>query len=138
MTRAAFVLADDGLERLAATMAECGSTSAETVSGVLDSYAAPLVRGSIQRLLPSSGRSWSGKRAAASAVDPFASRIEHDGAPALVTASRSGYHYLYFPDDGSSTRRHAGMQDFMGRGQDAVADKIIDRCLAALADKLRS
>ena len=134
MASTVFGMRADGFDRLMASMAESGEGSAEKVGGVLEGYAAPLIKGEIQRLLPSSGRRWKGKRAAASATDPFASRLEHDGSPSLVTASRNGYHYLYFPDDGSSTRRHAGMQDFMGRGQDAATDRIIDRCLAALAE----
>ena len=127
---------DKGLDRLMAAMQQSGEGSAQKVTEVLDSYAAPLIKDEIRRLLPSSGRKWSGKKAAASSTNPFRSEVRQESSPALYTTSRNGYHYLYFPDDGSSTRRHAGMQNFMGRGQDAATERIIDRCLAALAEDL--
>ena len=129
-------VSESGFERLMAAMQETGQGAAERVTEVLDGYAAPLIRDEIQRLLPSSGRKWSGKRAAARSASPLRSEVRQEGSPALYTTSRNGYHYLYFPDDGSSTRRHAGMQNFMGRGQDAATERIIDRCLAALAEDL--
>ena len=127
---------DKGLERLMAAMVESGEGSAQMVTEVLEGYAAGLIKDEIQRLLPSSGRRWSGKKAAARSTNPLRSEVRQEGSPALYTTSRNGYHYLYFPDDGSSTRRHAGMQNFMGRGQDAATERIIDRCLAALAEDL--
>ena len=52
----------------------------------------------------------------------------------VTIAARGRYHYLYFPDDGSNTRRHVGNQEFMRRGAEAAAGKIIDICLGRLAE----
>ena len=101
------------------------------VNDVIHGEAGGLVRGEIMTLLPQSGRSWTGKAPAAAAADPFARDVTNE--PLQVTVhTRSKYHYLYFPDDGSSTARHAGGQNFMGRGAEAAAPEVLERCLAAL------
>ena len=42
--------------------------------------------------------------------------------------------YLYFPDDGSNTKRHAGLQHFMYKGADKAKSKVIDLCLGELSE----
>lgn len=52
----------------------------------------------------------------------------------LTIAARGKWHYLYFPDDGSNTRRHVGNQRFFERGGEAVSGEIADRCINKLIE----
>ena len=84
-------------------------------------------------ILPRSGRTWKGKGAPASAAMP--GRFSQDDEQLAVTiAARGKYHYLYFPDDGSNTRRHRGGQEFMRRGAEASASHVIDLCVGKLLE----
>lgn len=126
----------EGFDRLVQTMADVGENSARIVSEVFEDYAGPEIRREIQRLLPASGRRWRGKKTAARSTEPLFGQVRQEGTPVLYTRSKTRYNYLYFPDDGSNTRRHAGMQNFMGRGQDAATSRILDRCIAELTKDL--
>ena len=53
----------------------------------------------------------------------------------VTIRTKNAYHYLYFPDDGSTTRRHHGGQEFMKRGAEKKQSKIIDRIMQGLTSK---
>ena len=53
---------------------------------------------------------------------------------AVTIRSRPAYNYLYFPDDGSNTLRHAGGQHFFQSGAEESADQIIDLCVSKLIE----
>jgi hypothetical protein len=42
--------------------------------------------------------------------------------------------YLYFPDDGSNTKRHAGQQHFMYKGAVKARERVIELCMGELAE----
>ena len=129
-----FQMEGTDFDALQKAMLEYGAGSGQIVADVFEDYGAPLIREEIKRLIPESGRTWRGKKKAAKQADSLMSQVFRTADPSIYTRSRPAYGYLYFPDDGSYTKRHVGNQNFMGRGQDAATNRIIDRCLAKLAD----
>lgn len=106
-----------------------GDGAEDVINDVLQGYGAEKIKEEIHLILPESGRTWKGKKAAAKSVDPF---IEVGDNLSVTVKSKSAYGYLYFPDDGSSTRKHVGGQEFMWRGALAAQGDIIDKCLDRL------
>ena len=96
---------------------------ASAINESMSEFAPNLIQRNIVSVLPSSGRSWKGKSAPASSTDPF--RHEPIKLGTLVK-TKSEYNYLYFPDDGSNTKRHQGNQQFMHRGAEMSQDEIIE------------
>lgn len=87
----------------------------------------------IRAILPVSGRTWNGKKVAASQTDPF--RIQGENL-AVKVYTKSSYHYLYFPDDGSNTRHHRGDQQFMFHGAEKAEDEIVNGVIDKLVERL--
>lgn len=103
------------------------------VTKVLYNEGAEEIKKDIALLLPSSGRHWKKKAAPAKAVMP--GKFSQKNDPASITISAKGkYGYLYFPDDGSNSRRHAGNQHFMQRGAENASSKVIELCIGKLVD----
>lgn len=91
------------------------------------------IRMHIRDLLPVSGRTWKRKKTAARTASPEAVFRPLATNLAVTTYTRTNYNYLYFPDDGSNTRRHAGNQQFMLGGAQAAGEEIVDDLCARLA-----
>ena len=114
-------------------MVSYGAGSGQIIDKVLRSEGAEEIKKQIARLLPSSGRHWKGKAPAARSAMP--GRFDQDNGELSVTiAARGKYHYLYFPDDGSNTRKHAGNKQFMLHGAEAAAPKVVEMCVGKLTD----
>lgn len=114
-------------------MVSYGTGSGQIIDKVLRSEGAEEIKKQIARLLPSSGRHWKGKAPAASSAMP--GKFDQDNGELSVTiAARGKYHYLYFPDDGSNTRKHAGNKQFMLHGAEAAAPKVVEMCVGKLAE----
>ena len=128
-----FTLEAEQLEGLTDRMAEYGAGAGQLVDDVLHGEGAQLIKERIAPLLPQSGRTWKGKGRAASAAMP-ASFAQDNGTLSVTVAARNKYHYLYFPDDGSNTKRHAGNQQFMQRGAEDASAEIIDLCIGKLTE----
>ncbi len=92
-----------------------------------------VIRDNIRKILPVSGRTWNGKRAAASKTNPFLIKKEN---LAVVVHTKGAYHYLYFPDDGSNTVHHFGNQQFMFKGAMDSSDKIVNEVVDKLVKRL--
>lgn len=110
------------------------------VNDVLHEEGGPLIREEIMRLLPLSGRKpWKGKKTAAKRAQPF---TQSNGNLSVTIRTKSAYHYLYFPDDGTNTRRHVGYKgkprEFMFKGAEHQKDRIIERCIDRLIEKWES
>ena len=99
------------------------------INDVLHNEGADVIQRNIANILPVSGRNWNKKKKPASVAKPFEHR---DSLLAVTIASKGYYHYLYFPDDGGNTKRHAGNQQFMTRGAENSEDRIIEICLGKL------
>ena len=122
------------LDQLVQAMTEYEGKAGPVIDEVFHGPGAELIKENIAMLLPSSGRDWRGKGAAASAAMP--ARFSQDNDSLGVTiAARGKYGYLYFPDDGSNTKNHAGNQQFMMRGAENASTQIIDLCLGKLTEE---
>lgn len=102
-----------------------------TINDVLHNYAGPLAQESILRLIPVSGKHWKGK---APAAKTGKSLRNNNGNLYVEVTTTKKYQYLYFPNDGSNTRRHVGNQQFFEKGGEAVKDDIIERCVVKLTN----
>ena len=92
-----------------------------------------IIRDNIQKILPVSGRTWRGKKLAASQTNPFLIKKEN---LAVVVKTKGTYNYLYFPDDGTNTEHHAGNQQFMFRGATDSQDRIVNEVIDELVKRL--
>lgn len=119
------------IERLHNAIRNFPGNAEEAINDVFHNDAPPLVAEEIKRLMPTSGRTWSGKAPAAKG----AKSLTDETANLAFTVKTTGkYHYLYFPDDGSNTRRHVGNQQFFQRGGEAKQSEIVDRCITRIAN----
>ena len=123
-------------ETLIRAMQIYGNQAGKAVDDVLHNEGASLIKEEIMRLLPESGRKWKGKKRAAKHAQPFTQKNE---SLAVTIRTRSGYHYLYFPDDGSNTRNHVGYKgkprEFMFHGAENQQGRIMDLCINRLIEK---
>lgn len=103
------------------------------INDVLWNEGATLIQTGIQQLLPESGRTWRGKKPAAKRAAPFT--VTDKAALTVEVGTKYAYHYLYFPDDGSTTRKHAGNQQFMLRGAEMQQPQILDLCVNRLVNE---
>ena len=123
-------------ETLIKAMRIYGNQAGKVVDDVLHNEGANLIKEEIMRLLPESGRKWKGKKRAAKRAQPFTQSNE---SLAVTIRTRSGYHYLYFPDDGTNTSNHVGYKgkprEFMFHGAENQQGRIMDLCINRLIEK---
>jgi hypothetical protein len=128
---AKFRLECDEILKLVRSIEEYGDIARENINEVLHGEGAELIIENIIPLIPSSGRNWNGKKLPASQADS----LRHTDENLSVTViSQKAYQYLYFPDDGSTTKRHFGDQQFFYRGAEKSADKIMELCLNKIVE----
>lgn len=105
-----------------------GDTEA-TINDVLHNFAGDRAQEDIYRLMPVSKKK-TGKHAKDS------NSLRNIPGNLSVTVTTAGvFGYLYFPDDGTNTRRHVGEQRFFERGGEAAKADIIDRCVLRLTNE---
>lgn len=113
-----------------------GEGAGRVIDDVLHNEGGKLIQEEIMMLLPESGRTWNGKKAAAKHAQPF---TQENGNLSVTVKTKPAYNYLYFPDDGTNTRRHVGYKgqprEFMQKGAENRAAEIIDRCINRLIEK---
>ena len=123
------------VERLQEALQNYQGDTEAAINDVLHNEAGGLAQEEIKRLMPVSGKSWKGKKPAAKNAN---SLRNVNGNLFVTVTTQKAYQYLYFPDDGSNTRRHAGNQQFFWRGGETVQDEIIERCINKLITKFES
>lgn len=123
-----------GVEALQDAMDEYEGAAGPIIDEVLHGDGAEQIKSEIAMLLPSSGRHWKGKAAPASSAMP-AHFSQDNGSLTVTIAARGRYGYLYFPDDGSDSHKHAGEQHFMQHGAENATDKIIELCIGRLTER---
>lgn len=126
-----FELDVSGFERLENALKDFQGNAEDVINDVLHNEGGPLLQEAIRRLMPVSGARWKGKKGAAKTSNSLMS-ITYNLA--VEVATTKNYQYLYFPNDGTNTRRHAGNQQFFYKGGEDVQDEIIDRCVARLTE----
>lgn len=115
------------VDELVEAMKAYPNDTEEAINDVLHSdEVARLAQDAIKRLMPVSGKTWRGKASPAKTSNSL--RNTNENLSTTVRTSKA-HQYLYFPDDGSTTRRHIGNQRFFARGGEAVQDEIIERCI---------
>lgn len=107
--------------------------SEKIINEVLHESASEQIKQGIQKILPSSGRTWSGKKSPAITSQPF---TQENGNLSVTVKTKSAYHYLYFPDDGSNTKHHQGNQQFMLRGAESRQTQIVDETIEKLMEQI--
>ena len=110
-------------------MKEYEGNTEQTINDVLHNEAGQLIHDAIKPLIPSSGKEWKGKKTPARVSNSLQKVNEN---LAVTIKSKKDYNYLYFPDDGTNTRRHIGNQQFFRRGGESQTEEIIDRCIIRL------
>ena len=116
-----------------------GEGSGQIIDRVLHGEGADLIKRTIPTHINPSGRRWSGKTASIAGNPGAGSRLSQDNESLQVTiAARGRLSYLYFPDDGTNTKDHAGDQQFMRRSAEEKTPDIIDRCLTALVEEFEN
>lgn len=126
---AVFEFKTDEMERLFNTARNFPNIAEKAINDVFHNEAPPLVSEEIKRLIPVSGKNWKGKEPAArTARSPVAERKDEEKNLTFVVGTTNKYHYLYFPDDGTNTRRHVGNQQFFKKGGETKQNEIIDLC----------
>ena len=116
------------VESLQRAMKQYAGNVEETVNDVLHNEAGPLIQDSVQRLIPVSDAKKKHAKDAASLK-----QVNYNLAVKITTKGKYGY--LYFPDDGTNTRRHIGDQQFFRQGGEAVKSDVINRCLKRLSNE---
>lgn len=119
-------------ERLGEAMQAFQGEVEPTINDVLHNQGGQLIQDSIRRLIPVSGITWKGKKSPAKSAKSLKGVNEN---LAVTVKTTKDYGYLYFPNDGTNTRRHIGNQQFFERGGEAVQDEIVDRCISQLTKK---
>lgn len=98
--------------------------SERIINEVIHGYGKGEIEKEIVALIPASGRTWKGKKPAASSTMPFKDKDINLG---VDIKNKPPYGYLYFVDDGENTRKHIGNRRFMERGTDNASGKVLDR-----------
>lgn len=117
------------IEKLQTAMKEYQGNVEDAINDVLHGEAGDIIQEQIRLLIPVSGASWRGKKPPAKTSK---SLMSVPGNLSITVTTTKNYQYLYFPDDGTSTRRHVGEQQFFGRGGDAATEDVVNRCVAKL------
>lgn len=111
-----------------------GEGAGQRIQEVFTGFAAGEIKENVLPLVHQSGRTFKGHRQSARSAGPEKVFTHTVNNLTLIVRTNQTYGYLYFPDDGSNTKRHAGNQQFMQRGMEQATDEIIERCLAALTE----
>lgn len=125
----------DGVEHLSEAMARFGSGAGQAIQEVYEEFAAKEIKENVLPLVHSSGRVFKGHRQGAKSAGPDKVFRHSVNGLDLIVRTNTKFGYLYFPDDGSNTKRHAGRQNFMGRGLEQSVPDIVERCVARLTEE---
>ena len=125
----------EGIEAIQDAMDQFGVGAGRIVDDVLHGEGGKLIKEKITPLIPASGRRWRGKASAARSAMPAGFSQDNDSLSVTI-AARGRHRYLYFPDDGSNTIKHAGNQQFMKRGAEAATPQIVERCVGKLIESI--
>lgn len=121
-------------ERLQKVLEKFPGNSEKAINEVLHGEGGALIQESIRRLIPVSGKTWKGKAAPARSGN---SLMLEPGNLSVTTKSTKPYQYLYFPNDGTNTRRHVGNQQFFPQGVENVEGEVVDRVIDNIIKKFK-
>lgn len=116
------------IEQLQKAMQQYQGNTENAINDVLHNYAGDRAQKEIYMLMPRSHKK-KGKHA-----KDAKSLSNITGNLSVTITAKGKWHYLYFPDDGTNTRRHVGNQRFFERGGKRAEDDIVNRCIAQLVN----
>lgn len=116
------------VDRLMRAMESYSGNTEEAINDVLHNQAGDMAQAEIFRLMPRSNKK-KGKHA-----KDVQSLQNITGNLSVTVTTKKKFGYLYFPDDGTNTKRHIGNQQFFARGGEAVQDDIVERCIQRLVN----
>lgn len=119
------------IAKLEKEMIDFQGDTENVINDVLHNEASTLIQDAVRRLMPVSGETWKGKKPAAQTGK---SLMDVQGNLSITVKTSKQYQYLYFPDDGTNTRRHVGNQQFFQRGGESQIDEIKNRCINRLSN----
>jgi hypothetical protein len=90
------------------------------INDVLHGTGAELIQERIRKFMPVSDKKKGAHAVDSKSLTPVGSNL------AVTVKSTNKYHYLYFPDDGTNTKRHVGNQQFFLRGAEDASGEIVD------------
>lgn len=122
-----------GIEELENAIKEYQGDAEKIINDILHNEAGQLIQREIYRLMPVSGAKWAGKKGAAKTSK---SLKNVNGNLAVTVTTTGNYQYLYFPNDGTNTRRHVGNKQFFAEGAENVTNEIVERCIARLSEEI--
>ena len=128
----------DNLKELESHISMLKEEGEKIVTNTLHNEGANEMIEGIRVLLPQSRRKWKTKKPAAkmSKVSIKKRKPPETENLKVTVGTTYNYHYLYFPDDGTNTKVHAGRQNFMEKGAESKQGKIIDICTKKLIEKI--
>ncbi|MGN0301598.1 MAG: hypothetical protein ACI4BI_01820 [Anaerotardibacter sp.] len=125
-----FGISTEGMESIIAKVEAFPSVFGQCVGNVLHGEGGEVIASKITELIHPSGRTFKGHTSSATSTKWYLKYTSESFA--VTIRSKSKFNYLYFPDDGSNTKRHAGGQDFTGRGMQAAIPKIEELLINAV------
>lgn len=92
----------------------------KAINDVLHGPGAELIQERIRKYTPVSDKKKGPHAADSASLTSIGSNL------AVTVKSTKKFNYLYFPDDGTNTRRHVGNQQFFLRGAEDASGEIVD------------
>lgn len=126
-------ISEENFERLQKVLERFPGDSEQAINEVLRGEGDVMFQESIRKLMPVSGKTWNGKPAPAKTGNSL--RSTHGNLSVTIRSTKK-YQYLYFPNDGTNTRRHVGNQQFFPRGIETVESDVVDRCIENITKKI--
>lgn len=116
-------------EKLQQAMKNYQGETEDVINDVLHNYAGDRAQEDIVRLMPVSSKKQGSHAKHSNSLRNVLGNLS------VTVTTKGNFGYLYFPDDGTNTRRHAGNQQFFARGGDAAMNDIVDRCVTRLTNE---
>lgn len=120
---------ENDLLQLTEKMKDFQGNAEEVINDVLHNFGGGAIQERIYRLMPVSN-----KKKGTHAKHSASLRSINANLSVTVTTTKR-FQYLYFPDDGTTTRRHVGNQQFFKSGGEAVKSEIVEKCIEQLVNK---
>lgn len=111
----------DDFDRVLKAIEQYPGNAERVINDVLHGVGAELIQERIRKYMPVSDKKKGAHAADSASMTPVGSNL------AVTVKSTKKFNYLYFPDDGTNTRRHVGNQQFFLRGADDASGEIVDR-----------
>ena len=113
-------LSAEEFDRVLKVIEQFPGNAEKVINEVLPGEGAELIQERIRKYMPVSSKKKGSHAADAKSLTPIGTNL------AVTVKSTNKYHYLYFPDDGTNTRRHVGNQQFFLRGAEDSSGEIVD------------